>query len=173
VASICATIVNAMTRDRQGTMQVVQLFAIKPYGLLPAPPKPVNPSRIAQDDAFDAARRLDYDFDSFVFTGGLNNFYRCVMIALHRVLLEELSEVLDFIACSVWPKLKSNFNSDYASPSFHVSSSFFVGGPLGSGFKICEPFFERAERALHLGQFSEGGHRTQRFLVVKSRDAAR
>ena len=49
LASLCAIKIDAVAGDRQSAMQIVQLFAAEPYGLLAAPAKPFRPSRIAQD----------------------------------------------------------------------------------------------------------------------------
>jgi hypothetical protein len=42
--------INAMARNRQSSMKVVQLFCVEPDGLLSAPAQAICPCRMAQDD---------------------------------------------------------------------------------------------------------------------------
>jgi hypothetical protein len=60
-----APTVQAMARDADGMMQVVELFAVEPDGLLRTPAEPFRPSREAQRDA--ACSVFEDDFDLLVF----------------------------------------------------------------------------------------------------------
>jgi hypothetical protein len=83
VAHFGALPIDAMARDRQGTMQVVKLFAIEPDCLLAAPAKPICPCRLAQHDAFLAFMLLNEEFDSFIIAGGLKSLNLCALTVLH------------------------------------------------------------------------------------------
>jgi hypothetical protein len=52
LAGFSSLAIEAMARNRQSTMKVIQVLAVKPYRLLTAPAKPVRPGQIAQNDLF-------------------------------------------------------------------------------------------------------------------------
>ena len=54
-----------MPGDADGVMQVVQLIAVEPDGLLRAPAETVRPRRQAQGDTARAV--FEYDFDLLIF----------------------------------------------------------------------------------------------------------
>jgi hypothetical protein len=60
-----APTVQAMARDADRMMQVVELFAVEPDGLLRTPAETFRPSREAQRDA--ACSIFDDNFDLLIF----------------------------------------------------------------------------------------------------------
>jgi hypothetical protein len=70
LAGFGALAIEAMSRDRQGTVQVVYLIAIQANRLLAAPAESFRPGRMTEHDA----PLIFYDnFDSLVFAGGIKN----------------------------------------------------------------------------------------------------
>jgi hypothetical protein len=96
MTGVGALAIETMTRDRQGTVKVVELAAIEAERLLAAPAEPVCPRRMPEQDALHARLILYDNFDSLVFTGGIKNLYSCVMIAVHG----RLSGNFGILACT-------------------------------------------------------------------------
>jgi hypothetical protein len=79
LACFGASAVEALARDRDGVMQVVQLFAVESNRFLAAPAEPFDPGRITQRDALRALVRLDDDFYPLIRGGRLKNMrYRII-----------------------------------------------------------------------------------------------
>jgi hypothetical protein len=63
--------IDAVARDRQGSMKIVELFAIQANGLLTAPTETFRPGRAAQHDTFRALMWLKIDLDPLIISRGL------------------------------------------------------------------------------------------------------
>ena len=60
--------IQAMAGDADGVMQVVELFAVEPYGLLRAPAETLRPRRETKRDTLMPVSLFDDDFDLLIFT---------------------------------------------------------------------------------------------------------
>ena len=68
-----------MARDRDGAMQVVELFAVETNRFLAAPAEAVHPRRITQRDALRTLVRLDDHFHPLIRGGRLKDMrYRII-----------------------------------------------------------------------------------------------
>jgi hypothetical protein len=60
--------VQAMARDADRVVQIVELFAVEPYGLLRAPAETFRPRRETKRNALLPVSLFNHDFDLLVFT---------------------------------------------------------------------------------------------------------
>jgi hypothetical protein len=75
--------IDAMAGNHQGAMKIVQVCAVEPHGLLPAPTQTFHPGRIAQDNLRLAFIFFQKDFDPLVVAWGIKNLNCRFTAALH------------------------------------------------------------------------------------------
>jgi hypothetical protein len=83
LATFCALKIDAVARDRQGSMKIVELFAIEANGLLTTPAQALRPGRAAQHDARRSLMLLKINLYTLVISWGLYDLNRCALAALH------------------------------------------------------------------------------------------